>query len=139
MALSAFDDKSHPPQPSELEATLGVASVSWNRLTAALEKRFDPVKFEWGFTSKTTGWGMRVKTEKRTILYMTPRRGYFLASFALGEKAVKAAHQSGLSDTVLKVIDGSKKFAEGRGVRLEVRTKSDVSNVERLALIKMAN
>lgn len=70
---------------------------------------------------------------------MTPREGYFMASFALGEKAVKAAHESDLPISVLKVIDSAKKYAEGRGVRLEVRSAEDVRNVEKLAVIKMAN
>ena len=73
------------------------------------------------------------------MLYMTPCPGYFLASFALGEKAVKAARESGLPDSVLAVIDNAKKYAEGRGVRLEVRSAKDVKNIEKLAQIKIAN
>jgi hypothetical protein len=70
---------------------------------------------------------------------MTPCRGYFLASFALGEKAAKAAHESDLPPGMLAAIDGAKKYAEGRGVRLEVRSASDVSEIEKLAAIKMTN
>ena len=68
---------------------------------------------------------------------MTPCEGYFLASFALGEKAVKAAHDSDLPTSVLRVIS-AKKYAEGRGVRLEVRNARAVRNVEKLAVIKMS-
>jgi hypothetical protein len=52
---------------------------------------------------------------------------------------VKAARESGLPAPVLAVIDGAKKYAEGRGVRLEVRSAEDVHNIEKLAVIKMAN
>jgi hypothetical protein len=69
---------------------------------------------------------------------MVPCKGYFLASFALGEKAVKAAHESGLPAPILETIDASKKYAEGRGVRLEVRTAADLRGIEKLAMIKMA-
>jgi hypothetical protein len=68
---------------------------------------------------------------------MVPCEGYFLASFALGEKAVVAAHASDLPVSVLEVIDSAKKYAEGRGVRIEVRNPQDVSHVEKLAIIKM--
>ncbi|MDQ7780330.1 MAG: DUF3788 domain-containing protein [Planctomycetota bacterium] len=139
MPLSAFDDKSKPPQPKDLAATLGAASVLWNALLKRITRKFAPVSTEWGFSGKAYGWGLRVKGEKRTILYMTPCGGYFLASFAVGEKAVKAARESGLDASVLKVIDSAKKYAEGRGVRLEVRSARDVGNVETLAVIKMAN
>jgi hypothetical protein len=70
---------------------------------------------------------------------MTPCQGYFLASFALGEKAVKAAHESNLPAEILDVIDNAPRYAEGRGVRFEVRSAKDVRNVEQIAIIKIAN
>jgi hypothetical protein len=139
MALSAFDDKSIPPQDNDLAAMLGGTFVFWNELKRLMASRFAPLSIERGFTSKKTGWGLRLKQEKRTILYMTPCKGYFLASFALGEKAVKAARENDLPVSVVKVIDSAKKYAEGRGVRLEVRSAEDVRNVEKLAVIKMTN
>jgi hypothetical protein len=139
MALSAFDDKTKPPKDAELTATLGKTYVIWNEMKKRIASRFAPLTIEWGYTSKTTGWGLRLKQEKRAVLYMTPCKGYFLASFALGEKAVKAAKTSGLQTPVLAVIESAKKYAEGRGVRLEVRTAGDVQNIEKLAQIKMAN
>ena len=69
---------------------------------------------------------------------MTPCEGQFLASFALGEKAVKAAHTSDLPTSILEAIGSAKKYAEGRGVRLEVRNAKDVTHVEKLAIIKMS-
>ena len=139
MTLSVFSDKSRLPQDNDLAATLGSTFVFWNELKRLIASKFTPLSVEWGYASKKTGWGLRLKREKRTILYMTPREGYFMASFALGEKAVKAAHESDLLISVLKVIDSAKKYAEGRGVRLEVRSAEDVRNVEKLAVIKMAN
>ncbi len=123
MAVSAFDDKSKLPQDDDLAATLRSAFVFWNELKRFIASRFAPLSTEWGITSKKTGWGLRLKQEKRTILYMTPCRGYFLASFALGENAVKAAHESDLPLSVLETIDSAKKYAEGRGVRLEVKRR----------------
>ncbi len=139
MTLSVFSDKSRLPQDNDLAATLGSTFVFWNELKRLIASKFTRLSVEWGYSSKKTGWGLRLKRAKRTILYMTPREGYFMASFALGEKAVKAAHESDLPISVLKVIDSAKKYAEGRGVRLEVRSAEDVRNVEKLAVIKMAN
>jgi hypothetical protein len=138
MALSAFADKSSPPQAVELEATLGSAFAAWNLLRDLIADRFAPVSEEWGFTSRTTGWGLRLKREKRVILYLTPGEGHFLASFALGEKAVTAARASDLPGPVLEVIDRAPQYAEGRGVRLKVQNAQDVQNVAALAAIKMA-
>ncbi|MCK5573146.1 MAG: DUF3788 family protein [Bacteroidetes bacterium] len=73
------------------------------------------------------------------MLYLTPWEGYFFVGFVLGDKAVRAAHESTLPHSILTVIDAAKKYAEGRGVRLEVRNKKDFENVKKLCVIKMAN
>jgi hypothetical protein len=139
MALSAFDDKTHPPAPDELTATLGKAHAAWAALIDRVGARFGPLSPEWGYTSKSTGWGLRLKHKDRVILYLTPGRGQFLASFVLGEKAVAAAHAAGLPAPILAAIDGARKYAEGRGVRLAVRSVAEVRNLEKLAIVKMSH
>jgi hypothetical protein len=139
VALSIFDDKSNPPTDVDLESALKGSFVFWNELKEQIASGFTPLTFEWGFTSKSTGWGLRLKHKERIILYMTPCEGHFLASFALGEKAVKAAHGANLPSSVLKIIDSAKKYAEGRGIRLKVTSARDVRNIEELAVIKMSS
>jgi hypothetical protein len=138
VSLSLFDDKLNQPTDADLARALKGAFVFWNELKQRVASRFTPLTCEWGFTSKTTGWGLRLKHKERIILYMTPCEGYFLASFALGEKAVQAAHHGDLPDSILKVIDSAKKYAEGRGVRLKVTSARDVRHIEKLAVIKMS-
>jgi hypothetical protein len=48
MALSAFDDKSKPPQDDDLAATLGSTFVFWNELKRLIASRFAPLSIEWG-------------------------------------------------------------------------------------------
>ena len=139
MALSVFDDKLTPPTEASLKQALGESFAILNKLKKVIAAKYPPVSFEWGFTSKSTGWGMRIKQKERVILYMTPCEGYFLASLALGDKAVKAAQESNLPNKVLKIIAGSRRYAEGTGVRLEIRSMSDVPIVEKLAAIKLSH
>ncbi len=139
MALSAFDDKSCEPQLGELTEVLGQTAPLWDRLIADVRSRFEPLSEDWGFSGKKWGWALRLKHKKRAVLYLTPSDGFFYAGFALGQKAVDAAHKSDLPTSVLEIIDGSQKFAEGRGVRLEVRTDADAKSASQLADIKMAN
>ena len=75
-----------------------------------------------GIRQQENGVGTTAQTGETNYSLHDPREGYFMASFALGEKAVKAAHESDLPISVLKVIESAKKYAEGRGVRLEVRS-----------------
>lgn len=138
MALSVFEDKSTPPTEDALHAALGATTPWWLELIARIEARFSPVDETWGFSGKSTGWGLRLKRGERTILYMTPRDGHFLVSFALGDKAVKTAHERALPAGVLSTIDRAPKYAEGRGVRFEIRAGEDLAAMETLAEIKMA-
>lgn len=138
MALSCFDDKSAPPSESALRAALGESSPLWSELIQRIATRYAPLEEVWGFSGKSAGWGLRLRHGERTILYMTPREGHFLASFALGEKAVKVAHESKLPRAVLDVIAAAPRYAEGRGVRLEIRKAHDLTAVEKIAVAKMS-
>lgn len=138
MALSVFDDRGRQPTEADLARALKGSFVFWSELKERIASRFAPLTFEWGFTSKTTGWGLRLKHKGRIVLYMTPYKGHFLASFALGETAVQAAHKANLPISILEIIDGSRKYAEGRGVRLKVTSGRDVRQIEKLAVIKMS-
>jgi hypothetical protein len=139
VALSAFDDKSSTPGSIELRETLGRSGALWDRLKDHLTSEYQPLAEEWMFSGEKWGWSLRLKRKKRTILYMTPRKKHFFVGFVLGEKAVKAARESDLPDSVLTLIDSARKYAEGRGVRIEVRTKKDLENAKKLAAVKMAS
>jgi hypothetical protein len=139
MALSAFDDKSRKPRAAELKSVLGRSDVHWGGLVAHLAAEYAPLDKDWTFAGAKWGWSLRLKQKKRTVLYMTPCNGHFLVGFALGEKAVKAAHAIPLSESTLAIIDNSQKYAEGRAVRVEVKTKKDLVVAKDLAAVKMAN
>ena len=138
MALSVFDDKEKKPRPRDLELMLGRTNGHWHTLVSHISTEHAPLEETWIFSGAKWGWSLRLKQKKRTVLYLTPCQGYFLAGFALGEKAVESAHASSLPDTVVAAIDTAPRFAEGRGVRLEIRNKKDAESTKRLAAIKMA-
>ncbi len=139
MALSAFDDKTHTPQDAELAEMLGRTSRLWEDLRTHVAGEYASVTESWVFSGQKYGWALRLKSKKRTVLYMIPCRRHFLAAVVFGEKAVRAAHQSDLPASVLEAIDSATKYAEGRGIRLPVRNKQNVATFKKLAAIKMAN
>jgi len=139
MAFSAFDDKAREPTDTDVAEVLGDTSHLWTDLRALMVSQFDPLAEDWTFSGKKWGWSLRLKHKKRAVLYMTPSTGFFYVGFALGEKAVAAAHASDLPQSLLEIIDGSQKYAEGRAVRLELRSAADLDNVTAVAAIKMAN
>jgi hypothetical protein len=137
MALSAFDDKDNQPKDAQLQKVLGPAHELWAGLIMHLESEYPPVEGQWGFSGKKWGWSLRLKQKKRTILYLTPTTGYFFVGFVLGEKAATTALNTELSEGIRETIESAPKYAEGRGIRLEVRDHRDIQAVEQLAAIKM--
>ncbi|HXY20108.1 MAG TPA: DUF3788 family protein [Gemmatimonadales bacterium] len=129
----------HPPDERDIAKLLGRSRGLWERLRADLIAQLGPLSDHWAFSRATSRWSLRLKRNQRTVVYLVPRPGHFLASFALGEKACRAAQASGLPASVLSLIDEAPRYPEGRGVRLEVRTARDVGAVEALASLKMTN
>ena len=139
MALSALDDKSQVPTESDLAVVLGPAKKLWDEVCEVLASEFSPLTRKWSYSGKPWGWSLALKRKKRIMVYLTPSEAFFYAGFALGEKAVVAARQSGLPPSVLQVIETSRKYAEGRGVRLEVRSAEDIGHVLKVAAAKMSS
>jgi len=138
MALSAFDDRTHRPDPTDLKGTLGRAAGLWDQLVSHVADRYAPITELWQFTGAKYGWSLRLRRLERTVLYLTPQRGVFLVGMALGEKAVHAALQGNLPAEVRAVIDEAPRYAEGRGIRLPVARKRDLRAVGILAAAKMS-
>jgi len=139
MALSVFDDKEKPPGKKDVEAALDRTAKIWAQLIEHLKAHYDPAVEEWCFAGKKWGWSLRVKRKKRAILYLTPKKGFFHVGFALGEKAVNAALEMNLPKKVLDAIEEAPRYAEGRGVRLDVRKITDLKPIQKLAVAKMMN
>jgi len=139
VAYSAFDDRSLEPRDSDIAEVLGDSQDLWDQLKSRMEGQFQPLSVDWVFSGKKWGWSLRLKQKKRAVPYMTPRSDCFVVGFALGQRAVGAAHQSDLPQSTLEMIDASDVYAEGRAVRFEVRTREDVGTAVRIAAIKMEN
>jgi len=139
MLPNAFIGKSQKPTDAELTAALGSARTFWNQLLAGLADEHNLTVQEWNSYSRKAGWSLRLKHKDRNIVYLTPCEGCFFVSFALGDKAVEAARQSGLPQSVIKIINEAKRYAEGTAVRIEIEKAKDIVTVNKLAGIKLAH
>lgn len=137
MALSVFESRDHAPTPAALRTALGRAATHWDALVSSIDLTHGPVERVWSYAGAKFGWSMRLVRGGRVIVYLTPQAGQFLAGFALGGKAESAARAAGLPAAVLALLDAAPKYAEGRGLRVPVRTRTDVAAVRKLAAAKM--
>ena len=137
MPLNAFTGKATKPTDQELTDALGPAKAHWDQLLVELARDYNLVTHEWNSYSPKAGWSLRLKRKERNILYLSPCRGAFTASFALGDKAVQAARSSRLPARVIQIIDASKRYAEGTGVRIDVKGAKDIPAIKKLVAIKL--
>jgi Protein of unknown function (DUF3788) len=139
VTLSIFDDRDTPPTRAALHKALGRAASAWTKLSEKLFRDCAPLEEEWAFAGAKFGWSLRLKRDKRVIVYLVPCEGYFMASLALGERAFAAARDAGLPAPILELVEQAPKYAEGRGVRIPVRTQKEAGSIYKLAAIKLAH
>ncbi len=139
LSANPFIGNAKPPSAAEVSKVLGPSKVAWDQLLEELGDELSVGDHEWHSYSPKAGWALKVKKASRTILYMSPRSGSFLVSFALSDKAVKAAMADDLPAAILKTIREAKKYAEGTAVRIEVRAATDLGAVKKIAAAKVNN
>ena len=139
MQTNVFAGQAKPPSEKALASALGASFSLWKRLVAELKRELELDTAEWHTPSVKLGWSLRLQRKKRNIVYLGPREGYFLASFALGDKAVAVSRNSALPPSALKIISEAKRYAEGTAVRIEVKNADDLDSVKILARVKAEN
>ena len=133
---NAFIGKKTQPSAKDLAATLSDSMGVWKELITWLTAKGISCK-EWHSISPKYGWALRPKLKSRTILYMGPCASCFRVSLVLGDRAVAAARTSDLPKTLLKEIAGARRYAEGTGIRLLVKTAEDLEPARTLVEIKL--
>ncbi|MGZ4840094.1 MAG: DUF3788 domain-containing protein [Terriglobales bacterium] len=136
---NAFIGRAEKPTAEEVSAALGPSTKVWQQLVKWLAEEQGVAVQEWKSISLKYGWSLRLKREKRTIIYLSPRSGCFLVSFVLGDKAIKAARHSNLPKSLVKAIDDAPRYTEGTGLRLPVKGTKDLSAIRKLVVAKLAN
>lgn len=139
-AQNAFIGKLEPPSPEELSAALGAASPLWHEFIDWLATEHDVRDQLWkSVYPKKYGWSMRMLQKKRAIVHMAPGRGCFFVAFLLGDRAVAAAKTAKLPKSLLAQLAEARRYAEGTGIRLTVKSAKDLAPIRKLAEIKLVN
>ncbi|MGE5425338.1 MAG: DUF3788 domain-containing protein [Syntrophothermus sp.] len=137
MALSVFEKKASIPGEEDILKALGTSYSLWKELTEFVLENGPDITKEWNFSGKNFGWSMRLQNPKKVIIYLTPCRDHFLASFVFGPAATEEAMRSSVSDKIKEIIDSAKVYAEGRGFRIPVTDVMVLEDLKKLVLIKL--
>ena len=94
---------------------------------------------EWHFPGQKLGWSFRIKDKKRAIIYFLPRDGFFKVALVFGAKAVAQVLAAEISPVIKSELEQAKAYAEGRGIRIDVRDGAGLADINKLVEIKLAN
>ena len=139
LAPNAFIGRTEPPTDADLDKTLGPAKGVWDQLITDLAVEHGVTIHEWRSYSPKAGWSLRLKRGKRTIVWMSPCARSFQVTFILGDRAMAAARESGLSPTVVRMLDTAQKYPEGTCIRFQIKGPRYIRAVRKLAEIKRKN
>lgn len=135
---SIFTERGHRPTEIDLEKALGDNYNLWVNLRKYTLDKAPHASQEWKFTGEKFGWSFRISDKKRVILYLLPRDGFFRVGLVFGQKATDAVLASGVSTTIKDELTSARAYAEGRGIRLEVRGGWPLHDIETLISIKLS-
>ena len=139
MSLSIFGDKADTPTEEALAAALGKSKTLWDDIKKQVESAGGNYNDEWKYYSKKAGWSFVVRCGKRTILYLIPQDKYFKVNFVFGDKAVAAAQDAGLPESIVALIMEATPYTEGRSFMFDIASLGDVDSVRKLISIKAEN
>lgn len=139
MDTSIFINKSQKPSDIELKSALGKTYAIWRLILEYVNSKNSLYINEWNYPGVKYGWSFRIKDKKRAIIYLLPRKDYFKAAFVFGQKATEEIKNSNVSQGIKEELLKAKVYAEGRGIRIDVKGKEIVDDIKQLADIKLSN
>jgi hypothetical protein len=139
MPENPFTDKNIKPDNKSLAKVLGDTNKLWRDLKNHLTESCGELIEDWKFYSPKYGWTLKVLKKKRNLFFFSPRPNAFRVSFVFGEKAVSHIEASNLPEKIKIAIRNARKYAEGRGISLEVKSVDEIEEIKKLVEIKLSN
>jgi len=139
MAASVFEDKATRPDDKMLAKALGKSNRLWQEIKKNLKVEYGELIEDWKFYGVKSGWILKTLRKKRNLFFFVPLEGSFQISFVFGDKAVAAAQKSELPQELITELKNARKYAEGRGLRIDVKNSADVEHIKTLVEIKVNN
>lgn len=136
---SIFLDKAELPDDAALKKALGKTFPLWKEIEKYTLNKKAGSAGSWNYSGAKFGWSYRISDKKRVIIYLLPRDGFLKTGFVFGGKAYDAVMASKVSDGIKNELKAAKPFAEGRGIRLSVESRTLLKDIKTIIEIKINN
>jgi len=137
MPSSIFTEKNKKPEHEDLKKVLGKSYTFWEDIKEYILSKYPDGSEEWAYPGSSFGWNFRIKGKKRVIAYFMPQDKYFMVSFVFGAVAADEIMKSKIAPEIKHLISSAKVYAEGRGIRIEVKSRAVLKDIKRLVDIKL--
>lgn len=131
-------NKTLVPSDADLQLALGPSVVLWQEIAEFVFIQHPQAITEWSFPGKNYGWSFRIKDSKRVIIYLLPRDKYFKVAFVFGQKATEQVLLSDVANEIKEALTSARVYAEGRGIRLDIKEQADLNDIKKLVKIKLS-
>jgi hypothetical protein len=139
MSASIFDDKNKKPTDKMLKVALAKTYNLWEEIKKHILSEYGKVTEDWKFYNVRSGWLLKTLLKKRNLFFFIPLKDFFKLSFIFGDKAVETVEASDLPSNIKTTLKNAKKYMEGRGLSIDVKTSEDAEIAKKLVEIKINN
>jgi predicted restriction endonuclease len=139
MIMDLIDDNLATPSLELMEEKIGKNYKIFDSILKYLNENYEGIHIQWKHYGEKYGWTLKVFLKKRNLFFITPREGYFNISFVFGDKAVEKVKESDIAHDIKELLHQAKKYVEGTGIKLEVKSREDLLAILILIEIKIEN
>ncbi len=139
MSASIYGEKLAHPTDEMLTIDLGETRKYFDEIAGCIEYQYGHFRSEWKYYGQKIGWLLKMYHHDRNVLFVIPGKRYFRASFTFGAAAVAEVLDGELPDAIKDDLSRAKKYAEGRTIQVEVKSKADVSVILELIRVKLTH
>ena len=139
MSENQFKIKDKVPDEKRIKNTLKSNFSNLEAIRTYIADTIGETKEEWKYYGAKYGWNLKKFYKKRNLFFIGMYDGYFRISFVFGDKAYNAIMESDISEELKTELSQARKYAEGRGLSIEVHDDARLNDIEKLLHVKVNN
>ena len=139
MSEIVFNDKNNKPDDRQLSQKIGSNFKHLKTIKNHIIKKYGTITEEWKFYGQKYGWQLKHLLKKRNLFFIIPYLSYFRIVFIFGDRAVEKIEKSDISGDLKEAVLNARKYAEGRGLSIDVKDGTSIEDIKKLIEIKINN
>ena len=139
MTENKFLEKEPIPNDDLLKKTIGLTFKHLEDIRTNIREHYGETTEEWKYYGKKYGWTLKTLLKKRNLFFITACDGSFNMAFVFGDRAVNEIEKSDISPDLAEQVLSARKYAEGRGLTIQVKDDKYLKDIKELIDIKINN